>query len=148
VEDDPMKKTRLLAFAVLGITFTSPVVVEAQNSNSIPNYLLFIGETFLGCLNCVARDPISVCNPCGDYGNPSSWTSIWNSIEFSEFAEISPWNDFGSNPPEIMDHSGKCYGYLAANRFNLDRTTARAFLNLVEGGDTRQNRNRWCASLG
>lgn len=80
---------------------------------------------FLGCLNCTPDYYISIWNPESPFGSPDGHLSIWNMTnEYgSVVSKYSPWNLYGSNPPAIIDPSGKLYGFLTRNeqvdnRFN------------------------------
>lgn len=76
-------------------------------------------KTYLGCLNCseFAADPK---NQFGRHGSPYSTESIFN--HFSQFGSpYSTWsacNPYATDPPVIVDGSGKFYGRLTLNTFS------------------------------
>ncbi len=124
-----MKKvTEFLAIILLcaGTSF------EQQNKA----LLLFGGEdhkTFLGCMNCAARDTSSVCNKYGK-GSKYEADSIWNKYgDFgSKYSANSPWNKFTASAPIIVDKDGASYGYFTANRFHTDRTKIKRFVQILD----------------
>lgn len=82
--------------------------------------LLFGGENnkqFLGCVNCSEYDAASINNEFGRYGSRYSATSIWNEygVYGSRYSQSSPMNPYASNPPVVVDRSGRFYGYLTNN---------------------------------
>ena len=98
--------------------------------------LLFGGEdhkTFLGCLNCAARDTSSVCNKYGK-GSKYDSDSIWNKYgDFgSKYSSDSPWNKFTNSAPIIVDKDGASYGYFSANKFHTDRTKIKSLVQILD----------------
>lgn len=83
--------------------------------------LLLYGNTqlnqFLGCINCSPRFNISIWNMKGPYGSNRGDFSMWNThFEFGNVqSKVCPWNRFASNPPAVVDPSGRFYGFLTTN---------------------------------
>jgi hypothetical protein len=79
-------------------------------------------KTYLGCLNCSELAADSVKNQFGQHGSPYSSESLFN--HFSQFGSLySTWsacNPYATNPPVIVDGSGKFYGRLTLNTFNSE----------------------------
>lgn len=137
----PKRVLLMLAFLVLPSTFAcTPAALQATaaglnaasaaGSGSGP-LLLFGGEghkTFLGCLTCSKYDRNSVLNSYGSFGSPYGATSILNPYgNFgSAYSTYSPCNPYASDPPVIVDGTGKYYGRLTVNQYRSDaaKTTA------------------------
>ena len=68
-------------------------------------------DVFLGKLNADCYDSESIWNEYGTYG--------------SEYSSYSPWNEYASTPPVIVDSRGNFYGYLTANEFISQRYSSR-----------------------
>ena len=64
-------------------------------------------DVFLGKLNADCYDSESIWNEYGTYG--------------SEYSSYSPWNEYASTPPVVVDSRGNFYGYLTANEFISQR---------------------------
>jgi hypothetical protein len=101
--------------------------------------LLFGGDghkTFLGCLNCGQYDAGSICNKYGQQGSKynSDSDSIWNKYGNygSMYSNQSPWNQYASDPPAIVDKEGNFYGYLTANKYNVKRTRIKLYVQLSD----------------
>jgi len=80
--------------------------VSFSNSQTT-EYLIFSddGENeFLGCIGCGIYNSKSICNEFGTYG--------------SEFSSYSPWNEFSSNGPKLVDKDGNFYGRFSINEYN------------------------------
>lgn len=110
-------------------------------------FFLFGGanhKVFLGSLSASKFHKDSILNQFGSFGNPYSATSIWNDYcpYGGEFSIHSPFNEFsaGSNPPVVVDDSGKFYGYFTANRYHPKRTRLKFLVTLLDNHQTiRQN---------
>jgi hypothetical protein len=76
-------------------------------------------KTFLGCLSCNEFDSDSIFNNYGSFGGAYADTSIRNhySEYGSPYSDNSACNRYASNPPVIVDGSGKAYGRLTLNQF-------------------------------
>ena len=68
-------------------------------------------DVFLGKLNADCYDSESIWNEYGTYG--------------SEYSSYSPWNEYASTPPVVVDSRGNFYGYLTANEFISQRYSSR-----------------------
>lgn len=68
-------------------------------------------DVFLGKLNADCYDSESIWNEYGTYGN--------------EYSSYSPWNEYASTPPVVVDSRGNFYGYLTANEFISQRYSSR-----------------------
>lgn len=153
------KKTETLPLAILlgwvGITivlsgcspaFWEGCLVGLSDAYTYPSYsqpqkeaklMLFGGknhDVFLGCLSCNKYDSESVWNEYGDYGSRYSSNSIWNPYGDygSKYSDYSPWNSYASYPPVIVDSYGNFYGYFTANKYNSERTTIPALVELLD----------------
>ena len=87
-------------------------------------------DVYLGCLSCLPTAPDSVYNVIGKYGSEISPTSVLNHI--SRYGDpISPTsacNVLASEPPVLVDRTGKYYGELTMNELRTKRTTLKAAL--------------------
>jgi HYDIN/CFA65/VesB family protein len=115
VNADHTSGTNTIAISGTGAAATS-------GSGGTSRVLLFGGRNhgvFLGCYSCNRLDSDSVFNEFGSYGSRFSSTSIWNHFSDygSKFSSDSACNEFASNPPVLVDESGKFYGALTVNRF-------------------------------
>lgn len=102
---------------ILSAVVTVSVVAQAQSQIKI---MLFGGKShdvYLGCLNCSDVTSDSVHNDIGQYGSDISPKSIFNNIGRygSDISSESPCNDIASDPPVVVDQSGRFYGYLTLN---------------------------------
>ncbi len=87
--------------------------------------MIFGGEghkTYLGCLNCSEYDTDSVSNQFGDHGSRYSSDSILNHYGQygSPYSAESACNEYATDPPVIVDASGRFYGRLTLNRYNAE----------------------------
>jgi hypothetical protein len=76
-------------------------------------------QQFLGCLTCSEYASDSIRNEYGRYGSSYSSTSITN--EYSEYgspySSTSACNEYASDPPVVVDPSGRYYGRLTLNEY-------------------------------
>lgn len=75
---------------------------------------------YLGCLNCDKYDSNSIWNQYGTYGNKYAYNCIWNAYGTygNEYSDYSPFNQYASKPPVVVDKEGNFYGYLTINSYN------------------------------
>ncbi len=80
-------------------------------------------DVFLGKLNADRFDSESIWNPYGTYGSRYSSKSIWNKYGTygSKYSSYSPFCSYASNPPVLVDASGRFYGYFTANTLKSKR---------------------------
>jgi hypothetical protein len=87
-------------------------------------------DVYLGCLSCLPTAPDSVFNIIGKYGSEISPTSVRNHI--SRYGDLisptSACNILASEPPVLVDRTGKYYGELTMNELRTKRTTLTAAL--------------------
>lgn len=106
-------------------------------AQSAPKALFLFGgaahKTFLGCLNCVVTSESSVCNAYGKFGSAYG-DSIWNEFGTygSEYNSLSPWNEYSSEAPIIVDSDGRSYGYFSTNDSLHDRTHIGWIVKLLD----------------
>lgn len=113
-----------------------PILTEISRLSMKKDLLLLFGAdefyTFLGCVNCSTNEALSIWNPRGPFGSTKSKYSIWSpSYEFGNAkTQYSPWNQFGRNPPILMDTRGNVHGVLTLNQYNINqsKTATAAFL--------------------
>lgn len=79
-------------------------------------------STYLGCLSCNEYSAESVFNEFGTHGSQYSSASIFNSFGpfGSKYSATSACNPYASDPPVIVDSTGKYYGRLTVNRARSD----------------------------
>jgi hypothetical protein len=117
----------LVGFVTLGAGVASAQIVPDQK-------LMIFGGTdhdiYLGCLSCPQWEADSVYNAVGKYGSEISPTSIRNHISLygSAVATTSACNEIASEPPVLVDKTGKYYGELTQNPVRAKRTTIKAAL--------------------
>jgi len=126
------RKLRSLIGILITIAFAFPAIAQKP-----PALLLFGGEdhkTFLGCLNCIATSPGSVCNEYGKEGSQYQNDSIWNAYGpfGSQYSEFSPWNAYTSKAPIIVDKDGNSYGYFSTNAYHKDRTHIKWLVSILD----------------
>lgn len=78
-------------------------------------------ETYLGCLDCGSYHSESVTNKYGRYGSRYGLDSIHNPYSSfgSKYSSYSVCNPYAVSPPIVRDESGRVYGKLTINRYNL-----------------------------
>lgn len=108
-------------------SFWQAMGAAAGGAGASTELLVFGGsghKTFLGCLNCSQYEAASIKNQYGTHGSRYSAASILNQYgEFgSKYASTSACNPYASDPPVIVDRSGKFYGRLTMNRNRRDAT--------------------------
>jgi hypothetical protein len=117
---------------VAGLTLLGPPHAEAQ----IPaeqRLMIFGGadhDVYLGCLSCLPTAPDSVYNTIGKYGSEISPSSVRNPISLygNAISPTSACNVLASEPPVLVDRTGKYYGELTMNELRTKRTTLKAAL--------------------
>jgi hypothetical protein len=77
-------------------------------------------RVYLGCLNCPSTDTDSVLNSYGTHGNTYSSQSILNHLgDFgSGYSTYSACNEYASDPPVVVDGTGRFYGRLTLNQYH------------------------------
>src|SRR6266705_1672654 len=95
---------------------------DTSSSDPVNNgkIMLFGGQghqSYLGCLNCSKYASDSLFNSYSNFGNKYSQTSIYNRYsEFgSPYSSFSACNKYATDPPVIVDGSGRFYGRLTLN---------------------------------
>ena len=85
-------------------------------------------KTYLGCLSCSSYSSESLFNSYGTYGSEYSGTSILNA--YSEYGSLcggySACNPYASDPPVIVDGSGRYYGRFTVSSSRSDGPPAAA----------------------
>lgn len=117
------------------------IALIASASGAGPNDFSIYGggdrTTYLGCMNCLNKEPDSVGNTSGKYGSETSSTSI-NNI-YSEYADetsgTSVCNKFALNPPIVVGANGKVYGVFSINEFAKNQHPT--FLHMARSHCTR-----------
>lgn len=113
----------ILLVGVLGVAFqVVPRPYTATYTGEEPVTELGIfggtdGRTYLGCLNCSARDVDSILNPDSPYANPSRPDSMFNHKgRFgASVSATSPCDAMAYDPPYVVDSKGNVYGTLTVN---------------------------------
>jgi hypothetical protein len=87
-------------------------------------------DVYLGCLSCLPTAPDSVFNIIGKYGSEISPSSVRNHISRygDPISSTSACNILASEPPVLVDRTGKYYGELTMNELRTKRTTLKAAL--------------------
>ena len=77
-------------------------------------------QTYLGCLNCSQYASDSVFNQYSEHGSRYSSESVWNHYsEFgSAYSSYGACNSYATDPPVIVDSSGRYYGRLTLNTYH------------------------------
>ena len=87
--------------------------------------MVFSGDnnSYLGCLSCGEFTTDSLFNEFGMLGNRFQADSILNHFGKygSSYSSTSPCNAFATQPPKVVDGSGKFYGYLTVNTLKPQR---------------------------
>ena len=101
-------KIRLNIFTLLFLLFLS--------GPASGRLLLYSKDVFVGCLDCIASIPDSVCNFDGPYGKLDSFKSIWN--QKGEYggpnSPNSPWSG-STKGPTMVDENGTVFGWFQIN---------------------------------
>jgi len=97
----------------------------ASSESSSAKLMVFGGEnhrTYLGCLNCSQYATDSIFNPYGENGSRYSSESIWNHFSDygSAYSSFGACNSYASDPPVIVDATGKYYGRLSLNSYHAE----------------------------
>lgn len=100
----------------------SPAGTFFDRTGGQPELLLFGGaghKTFLGCLTCSEYANDSVLNEYGQHGSKYRSESIFNEYGSfgSAYSSFSACSEYASDPPVIVDRSGKYYGRLTINQY-------------------------------
>lgn len=127
-------KSFVIAALLLGCSKTS--TSDEDYHYNIPfgtTLLIYAGsdyEDYLGKINASRYDSESIWNQYGEYGSRYSSKSIWNKYGTygNEYSSYSPFNDYASNPPILVDRSGRFYGYFTSNKYK----SQRANLELID----------------
>lgn len=94
----------------------------------------FEHKTYLGCLNCSQYAADSVFNKYGQHGSRYSSESISN--HFSEYgsaySSYGACNPYGSDPPVIVDQSGRYYGRLTLNMYHAEVGAGANYYNWLK----------------
>lgn len=93
------------------ITLTLLLSVVSLQAQTLLIYGGSDHDVFLGKLNADCYDSESIWNEYGTYG--------------SEYSSYSPWNEYASTPPVVVDSRGNFYGYMTANEFISQRYSSR-----------------------
>jgi hypothetical protein len=93
------------------ITLTLLLCIVSLQAQTLLIYGGSDHDVFLGKLNADCYDSESIWNEYGTYG--------------SEYSSYSPWNEYASTPPVVVDSRGNFYGYLTANEFISQRYSSR-----------------------
>jgi hypothetical protein len=77
-------------------------------------------KTYLGCLNCSQYATDSIFNEYGQHGSHYSFESIWNhySEYGSAYSTYGACNAYATDPPVIVDGTGKYFGRLTLNTYH------------------------------
>lgn len=91
-------------------------------------------KTYLGCLNCSQYAADSVFNEYGEHGSRYSSESIWNQFgEYgSAYSEYGACNAYATDPPVIVDSSGKYYGRLTLNKYHAEFGAGTNYYNWLQ----------------
>jgi hypothetical protein len=100
----------------------APVYAPAANTK----LMIFGGmdhRTYLGCLNCSQYAPDSVLNQYGLHGSQYAVDSIFNRYGAfgSPYSNSSACNPYASDPPVVVDGSGRFYGRLTVNQYSPEK---------------------------
>jgi hypothetical protein len=96
--------------------------------------MLFGGKdhkTYLGCLNCSQYAVDSVFNEYGQNGSRYASQSIWNhySDYGSAYSTYGACNAYATDPPVIVDSTGKYYGRLTLNQYHPELGVGARYYN-------------------
>lgn len=94
------------------------------SENGMAKVMIFGGldhKTFLGCLNCSQYATDSIFNEYGQHGSRYSSESIWNhySEYGSAYSSYGACNAYGTDPPVIVDNTGRYFGRLTLNTYHV-----------------------------
>ena len=91
-------------------------------------------HTYLGCLNCSQYASDSIFNQYGEHGSRYSSESIWN--HYSDFGSAyssnGACNPYATDPPVIVDSSGKYYGRLTLNAYHPEIGAGSSYYNWLK----------------
>lgn len=110
-------------------------VAGASASEAPTGKLMLFGginhKVYLGCLNCSQYAADSVFNEYGQHGSRYSSESIWNhySEYGSAYSTYGSCNAYATDPPVIVDASGKYYGRLSLNRYHAELGVGARYYN-------------------
>lgn len=118
---------------VLGAIVLASTPAEAQAGVDLYIYGGRNNETFLGCITCSRYDTRSVFNRYGPNGSRYAADSIFNNYgQFgSRYSRYSPCSRYASDPPVVVDGSGRFYGYLTVNPYRSGRVVEPSLLALL-----------------
>jgi hypothetical protein len=87
-------------------------------------------RVYLGCLNCSEYASDSVKNAYGTHGSAYSSESIFNhySEYGSPYSSESACSEYASDPPVIVDETGRYYGRLTLNRYHAEIGAGTQFM--------------------
>ena len=112
---------KILITTILSLGCSKMTISEENYSYNLPlgsTTLLIYGgkdnDEYLGKLNASKYDSESIWNQYGTYG--------------SKYSSYSPFNNYASNPPVLVDKNGKFYGYFTSNKYK----SKRANLKLID----------------
>lgn len=107
----------------------------AQQQSAPVALLLFGGndhKTFLGCLNCAESSQSSVLNQFS-YGSPYGQTIFNHYSDFgSAYSLTGACNPYATDPPVIVDSSGRYYGRLTLNQYHAEIGTGRNYIDWLK----------------
>jgi hypothetical protein len=91
-------------------------------------------KTYLGCLNCSQYTADSIFNEYGQHGSRYSSESIWNQFaEYgSAYSQYGACNAYATDPPVIVDGSGKYYGRLTLNQYHPELGAGASYYNWLQ----------------
>jgi len=80
-------------------------------------------DIYLGCVSCASYESDSVANTYGTHGSAYSAQSIMNKYGpyGSKYSATSACNPYATDPPVVVDGSGRYYGRLTVNAYRGDR---------------------------
>ena len=109
---------KVLIIAILSLACTKMPASEENYSYNVSlgsTTLLIYGgkehDEYLGKLNASKYDSESIWNQYGKYG--------------SKYNNNSPFNDYASYPPILVDKNGKFYGYFTSNKYKRQRANLK-----------------------
>jgi len=109
----------------------------SASETGVAKLMIFGGmdhKTYLGCLNCSEYATDSVFNEYGQHGSRYSSESIWNhySEYGSAYSSYGACNLYASDPPVIVDGTGKFYGRLTLNTFHAQLGAGANYYNWLK----------------
>lgn len=90
----------------------APVIADLEGGSIVAE-----DGTYLGRIDKAKFESKSLSNRFGNYGSRFSGTSILNKFGAygSKYSSTSAFNRFASDPPRVLDRTGKFVGYLTVN---------------------------------